>query len=99
MDRRASMRRISACAMARRALIGLIACSVLMFGHPADAAVGRTAGTFAVSPSGAATYTIPIWAPRDPGGVQPHIALTYNSQQGIGFVGVGRRGRFARIRA
>ena len=50
---------------------------------------GRTKGAFAVSPSGAATYTIPIWAPSGPQGVQPHIALTYNSQQGNGYLGVG----------
>ncbi|MGB6449730.1 MAG: SpvB/TcaC N-terminal domain-containing protein, partial [Steroidobacteraceae bacterium] len=55
----------------------------------AQSAVGRTKGTFAVSPTGAATYTIPIWAPRGPNGLQPSMALTYSSQQGIGYVGVG----------
>ncbi len=53
------------------------------------AAVGRTPGTFQVSPIGAATYTIPIWAPHGPDGVQPNIALTYNSGRGNGYVGVG----------
>ncbi len=62
-----------------------------LFGSQAHAstAAGRTKGAFAVSPTGAATYTIPIWAPAGPHGVQPHIALTYNSQQGNGYVGVG----------
>ena len=55
----------------------------------AHAAVGRTPGTFAVSPAGAGTYTIPIWAPPGPHGMTPNIALAYNSQQGNGYVGVG----------
>jgi RHS repeat-associated protein len=55
----------------------------------AFAAAGRTVGTYQVSPTGAATYTIPIWAPRGPAGVQPQITLTYNNQSGSGYLGVG----------
>jgi hypothetical protein len=63
--------------------------SLLCITSQAYAAVGRTPGTFAVSPTGASTYTIPIWAPPGPGGVQPNLALTYNSQQSHGYMGVG----------
>jgi RHS repeat-associated protein len=50
---------------------------------------GRTSGSFAVSPSGSATYSIPIWTPPGPNGVQPSISLDYSSQGGNGLAGVG----------
>jgi len=53
------------------------------------AAAGKTTGSFTVSASGAATYTIPIWAPKGPNGLQPNISLVYNSQSNNGYVGVG----------
>jgi RHS repeat-associated protein len=56
---------------------------------PVEATVGRTPGTFAVSSDGATTYTIPLSAPPGPDGLQPKIALTYNSRQGNGSLGVG----------
>ncbi len=55
----------------------------------AQAAVGRTAGTFNVSSTGAATYNIPIFTPPGPRGLQPSISLAYNSNSGGGFVGHG----------
>ncbi|MEO6080914.1 MAG: SpvB/TcaC N-terminal domain-containing protein [Steroidobacteraceae bacterium] len=55
----------------------------------AQAAVGRTSGSFNVSANGAATYTIPIFTPPGPRGVQPSIALSYNSNSKEGYVGRG----------
>lgn len=56
---------------------------------PVHAAAGRTPGMFAVSNGGAATYTIPIFTPPRPRGIQPSIALVYNSNAPVGYVGKG----------
>ena len=52
-------------------------------------AVGGIGGIFDVSPTGAATYTIPIETPQGVGGMTPQIAITYNSQAGNGIAGWG----------
>ncbi|MGH8321664.1 MAG: PKD domain-containing protein [Gammaproteobacteria bacterium] len=52
-------------------------------------AVGTIQGSFSVTPTGAATYTIPIAVPRGSGGLTPSIALVYNSQSGSGAAGWG----------
>ena len=51
--------------------------------------VGSTAGAFSVSPSGGATYTIPIKSADGYSDFSPQISLTYNSQSGNSVMGGG----------
>jgi hypothetical protein len=74
-------------AFARAALFG--AALLLLTSVSAAADYGRTSGSFVVSPTGAANFTIPIWTPPGPNGLQPSIGLAYNSQGGNGLGGVG----------
>jgi hypothetical protein len=69
--------------------IAFLAPILLISPQLASAAVGRTPGTFDVSQTGAATYTISLWAPPGPKGIQPNLALVYNSRSGDGDIGVG----------
>lgn len=50
---------------------------------------GETAGSFEVSPLGAATYTIPLRVAPGIAGVQPQLSIAYSSSSGQGYLGEG----------
>jgi RHS repeat-associated protein len=51
--------------------------------------VGKIAEAFNVSPSGAASYSIPLTVPPGSGGMQPNLSVMYSSQGGNGVMGMG----------
>src|SRR5258708_301307 len=74
--------------MIRRVALVALLCSLSVQTVQAST-FGRTPGNFAVSQTGNAQYSIPIWAPPGPNGMRPNVALQYNSGAGIGPLGVG----------
>ncbi|HHJ13189.1 MAG TPA: hypothetical protein ENJ79_02270, partial [Gammaproteobacteria bacterium] len=44
-------------------------------------------GQYAITPSGAANYRIPIEVPMGVGGIEPKLSITYSSQGGTGILG------------
>ena len=55
----------------------------------AFAAFGRTSGVGNVSRVGSAQYSIPLWTPPGIGSIQPHLALSYDSNAPYGLMGKG----------
>jgi hypothetical protein len=88
MDRH--VRRDAYCRV-RLLAITFLASIVLSAAQFASAAVGRTPGSYSVSSTGAAAYTIPLWTPPGVRGMQPKLSLSYSSRSGNGIFGVGWR--------
>lgn len=73
----------------KRFFLYLLAITLLPQVISADVLVGKTDGAFSVSPTGAATYTIPIKVQSGLSDFVPNISLAYSSQSGNGIAGVG----------
>lgn len=73
----------------KRLLTCAVVCIASTAAMSALAATGRTPGSASISPSGAATYSIPLWTPPGIRGLSPSLALTYSSRSGDGLAGVG----------
>ena len=63
-------------------------CAALLHSAHAEELVGSIPGQLSVQ-QGAAVYTIPIEVPPGVAGMQPDLAITYNSNGGNGLLGVG----------
>ena len=50
---------------------------------------GETPGNFSVTDSGQASYEVPLWTPAGVAGVEPSLALRYDSGAGSGPLGIG----------
>ena len=71
--------------LAMRAGLALLA---LVHGY-VFAAAGRTATAFEVSPTGEATYTVPIFAPAGIRNLAPQLAFSYSHRAGAGNAWLG----------
>src|ERR1700683_242183 len=69
--------------------LAAVCCLISSTGAYATAPVGRTVGQLSGGPTGDGQYTVPIFAPPGPRGVQPNISLIYDSRSPIGPLGMG----------
>ena len=67
--------------------VGVMASSLV--GANTDTVVGTLPGDVTVTKSGAANYRIPIEVPPGVNGLQPNLALVYDSQKRNGLLGIG----------
>lgn len=75
-----------ACTIARALFPFLLGASILT---NASEPVGRMPGNLTVTPSGQASYEIPIQLPAGAAGMTPSLSLRYSSTEAMGLAGVG----------
>ena len=73
----------------KRLFTYILALSLLPQITSAAVVVGKTEGTFAVSPKGAATYTIPLTIMKGMSDFKPELSLFYDSNAESGIMGQG----------
>lgn len=73
----------------KREIILLMGMVVGVFATASNLVVGDYNASAGVSPSGAASFSMPIECPKGVNGMEPKISLNYNSQSGYGNAGYG----------
>lgn len=75
--------------MEKRITVFLLCLIVSHYVLAGNLVVGDYGSSISVSPTGAALYNIPIECPKGVNGMEPSIALVYNSQSGLSVLGKG----------